>query len=233
MVIAPSRQHVIEDRDTARRVEALAREHPLGAAARVRLWRRRTVRIVVRYVIALASLCGTLVLCGTVLCGTARADIAVNFLAQGIHYGDQAERNMGASVELSIDRDQWQYFTELGIAAASFGGDFVMGTTGTMFRGGLGMRYRARRYAVARMNFDLGFEAVAAMQDIEWGDGERDVRPELAGGFAWTFDFRKVAFRTSVRVFMTPTPKSDAACRGMCTHDEISSGFMLLTGLAW
>src|SRR6185436_2356316 len=159
------------------------------------------------------------------LAGPARADIAVDFMAQGTRSVNQPARTLGASVELSIDRPQWQYFTELGIGAVSFGDEYIEGATGTMFRGGIGMRYLARRFSIARMDWDLGFEAVAAMQEIEWGDGNREWRPELSGGFAWSFGFfQKIAFRTSMRVFFAPTPTSEVVCRGPCPSQEIKSG---------
>ncbi len=169
------------------------------------------------------------------LSGTASADVAVDFLGQATRYGGQPNRNFGASVELSLDRARWQYFTELGMAGVSFGPDFADGYAGTMVRAGVGARYVARRFAIARMSFDLGFEAVAALQDIEWENGERDTRPELGAGFSWTFVFpNRIGVRTSVRAFVTPAPTSELACRGPCpTTDDLTSGYMLLTGVAW
>jgi len=164
------------------------------------------------------------------------ADVGAGLVAQATRYDDRPNRNIGAAVELSLDRARWQYLAELAIAGASFGPDFADGVAGTMYRGGVGVRHIARRFSVQdRLDFELGFEALVALQDIEWSSGERDVRPELDAGFSWNFVFfRKIAYRTSIRAFFTPSPSSTIACRGSCPkRDEITSGYMIVTGLVW
>ena len=170
------------------------------------------------------------------LAGSASADIGVGLVAQATRYDDQPNRNIGANVELSLDRGRWQYLVEGTIAGVSFGDDFTDGIAGRMYRGGAGIRHIARRFSVQdKLDFELGFEAIVALQDIEWQNGERDVRPELDAGFSWNFVyFRTIAFRTSIRAFFTPSPTSVMACRGSCPkHDEITSGYMVVTGLSW
>jgi len=170
------------------------------------------------------------------LAGVASADVGVGLVAQATRYDDQPNHNIGAAVELAIDRRTWQYLVELSIAGVSFGGDFGDGIAGTMYRGGVGVRHIARRFSVQdRLVFELGFEAIAALQDIEWSSGERDLRPELDAGFSWNFVVaRGLAFRTSVRTFFTASPTSTMACRGRCPRrDEIASGYMVVTGVVW
>ena len=187
-----------------------------------------TVRTAVRVLLVVVSLATT---------APAHAEVGVGFFAQATRYADQPNRNFGVALELAGRPDtgaEWQYFAEVAIAAVSFGSDFTDGVAGTMVRGGLGLRYRARRFSIADVDFDLGFEGVAAVQDIEWSRGGRDVRPELAAGFAWSFTARAITFRTSVRAFFTSAPTSPLACRGPCmTDDAIASGYMLVTGFAW
>lgn len=169
------------------------------------------------------------------LAGSASADVGVGLVAQATRYDDQPNRNIGASVELSIDRGRWQYLVEGAVAGVSFGDTFADGIAGTMYRAGVGVRYLARRFSVNKLDFELGFEAILAGQNIEWRNGERDVRPELDAGFSWNFVYRRtIGFRTSIRAFFTPSPANVMTCRGSCPkHDEITSGYMLVTGLAW
>jgi hypothetical protein len=59
--------------------------------------------------------------------------------------------------------------TGLAIAGVSFGhGSWADGLAGTMLRRGVGVRYAARRFSLPEIDFDLGFEAIGAMQ------GDRD-----------------------------------------------------------
>lgn len=170
------------------------------------------------------------------LARVASADIGVGLAAQATRYDDRPNRNVGAAVELSLDRGRWQYLVEASILGVSFGDDWADGLAGTMYRGGAGVRYIARQFTVQdRVGFDLGFEAIAAVQDIEWQDGERDVRPELDAGFTWNIVYgRALTFRTSVRAFFTPSPTSVLACRGRCPEqDKITSGYMVVTGVVW
>jgi hypothetical protein len=174
------------------------------------------------------------------LTGHASADVGVGLFAQATRYADQPNGNIGAAAELSIDRGRFQYLAELAIAGVSFGdGSWADGLAGTMYRGAVGVRYRARRFSLPVLDIDLGFEAIAAMQDIEWSDRDamtaRTVRPELDLGWAWNFVYdHKIGFRTSLRAFFVPSPTQPIACRGTCpTNDAITSGFMVVTGVTW
>ena len=171
------------------------------------------------------------------LAGSASADVGVGLMAQATRYDGQPNGNVGAAFEVSLDRGRMQYLTELSIAGVSFGDDFFDGLAGTMYRGGVGVRYLAREFTVRdAVGFTLGFEGIAAMQDIEWRNGDRDVRPELDVGFAWNINYgRKLTWRTSVRAFFTSSPTSAMACRGSCppSTDAITSGYMVVTGATW
>lgn len=175
------------------------------------------------------------------LAGTARADVGAGLFAQATRYDGQPNHNVGASVELSIDRARWQYLIELAVAGVAIGdGDFFADLAGTMYRGGAGVRYLARQFTFEdAVTFELGFEAIAALQDIEWRSGERDVRPELDVGFTWNFHYgaygKSVVFRTSIRAFFTTSPTAAIACRGPCptSRDALTSGYGIVTGLAW
>ena len=175
------------------------------------------------------------------LAGSAHADVGAGLFAQATRYDGQPNHNVGAAVELSIDRAKWQYLIELSIAGVAIGGeDFFDDLAGTMYRGGAGVRYLARRFTVEdAVTFELGFEGIAAMQDVEWRSGERDVRPELDVGFTWNIHYgpygKSIVFRTSVRAFFTTSPKATMACRGPCptSRDAITSGYGIVTGLSW
>ena len=169
-------------------------------------------------------------------CGTkfAELDLGAGLFAQATRYANQPNSNVGAAVELTIDLDRWQYFAELAMASVRLGENADQ-FAGTMYRAGIGVRHIARRFSMPRLDFELGFEALAVIQDIDWKTGEGEARPEFDVGFSWNFVFfRKVGFRTSVRAFFTPAPASEAACRGPCmTTEEITSGYMIVTGLVW
>jgi len=180
------------------------------------------------------------------LCGTAAADDGdddldtskgVSFVAQAARYADQPNRNMGVGIEFSVDYKRWQYLFEGTVAGVSFGKDFGDGLEGTMYRGGLGVRYIARKFHVRNFDTELGFELIAAVQNIEWEDDDNDVRPELGLGFSWNFIFfETIGFRTSLRVAWTRTPGvGTMTCPGSmaCGDDRITAGFMLVTGLTW
>jgi hypothetical protein len=175
------------------------------------------------------------------LAGSASADVGAGLFAQATRYDGQANHNVGAAVELSIDRAKWQYLIELSVAGVALGdGSFFDNIAGTMYRGGAGVRYLARRFTVKdAMSLELGFEAIAAMQDVEWRSGERDVRPELDVGFTWNIHYgpygKAIVFRTSVRAFFTSSPTATIACRGPCptSRDAITSGYGIVTGLSW
>ena len=172
------------------------------------------------------------------LAGAASADVGVGLFGQATRYDAQPMASGGLSFEVSLDRGRWQYLTELSIAAVSLGdADFPDNIVGTQYRGGAGVRYLARKFSIAdAVAFELGFEGIVAMQDIEWRNGDRDVRPELDIGFAWNIHYGEtVTSRWSVRAFFAPAPASAMACRGSCpaTADAITSGYMLVMGLTW
>ena len=169
-----------------------------------------------------------------VMAAPASADVGVGFFGQATRYADQPNRNLGAAAELSLDRGRTEYFTELSIAAVSFGRDFMDGVSGTQYRGGVGVRHIARRISKSHLDVDLAFEGIVALQDIEWSDGSREVRPELDAGFQWRFTWRDKSMRISLRAFFTPSPTSTLACRGPCTSDDaITSGYMTVMGFGW
>jgi hypothetical protein len=166
--------------------------------------------------------------------GTASAGVGVGFIAQATRYGDQPNRNLGATLELSLDRGAWQHFTELGVLAFSLGNEVIDGHAGTLWRGGLGTRFLAHRVRMPRMDLVQGFEVLATAQHLQFPSGTGTTRPELAAGWMWSFAHARIAFRTSVRVFMVPSPSRTVSCRGACPgHDVATSGFMVVTGLAW
>lgn len=166
--------------------------------------------------------------------GTASAGVGAGFVVQATRYGDQPNRNLGATLELSLDRGRWQPFTELGVLAFTLGNDAVDGRVGTLWRAGAGTRYTAREVRLSRATFALGFEALISMQHLRFTTGDALTRPELAVGPAWTFETPLLTFRTSLRVFAVPSPGRAVACRGVCTGtDEPTSGFMVVTGVAW
>ena len=166
--------------------------------------------------------------------GTASAGVGVGFIAQATRYGDQPNRNLGATVELSLDRGAWQHFTELGVLAFSLGDEIIDGHAGTLWRGGLGTRFLAHRVRLPSIDFVQGFEVLAAAQHLQFTSSSGITRPELAAGWAWIPGNSRIAFRTSVRVFVVPSPSRTVSCRGACPgHDVATTGFMVVTGLAW
>lgn len=166
--------------------------------------------------------------------GTATAGVGAGFIAQATRYGDQPNRNLGATLELSLDRGAWQHFTELGVLAFSLGDDVIDGHAGTLWRGGLGTRFLAHRVRMPRMDLVQGFEVLAAVQYVELATGSATTRPELAAGWVWSFEHAKIAYRTSIRAFVVPAPSRMVTCRGECEgHGVSTSGFMVVTGLAW
>jgi hypothetical protein len=169
------------------------------------------------------------------LARAASADVGVGLFGQTSRYGEQPNRNVGIGAQLSIDRGRLEYLAEAALSSVSFGDDFIDGVEGTMFRGGAGVRYIARRWKLPRFDFDLGFEAIAALQDIELGDGDRIVRPEFDAGFAWHFvwEHRRGGL-LAVRAFFVPSPTEAVACRGPCpTNDTVTSGYMIFAAATW
>lgn len=192
----------------------------------MRLPLRRRVRTYVRSLLVLVM-----------LAGSASADVGFGLFGQATRYDGQPLGTGGLTFEASLDRGRWQYLTEVSIAAVNIGDDsFPENIVGTQYRGGVGVRYLARKFMVENaVGFELGFEGIVAAQDIEWSNGDRDVRPELDVGFAWNIHYGDtVTSRWSVRAFFAPAPTSTMACRGSCPPtDAITSGYMLVMGLTW
>jgi hypothetical protein len=176
-------------------------------------------------------------------CGTKVAELYLGggLFAAATRYADQPTNYVGGAVEVTIAYGDWQVFGEGAIAAVRLGEDKER--AGTLYRGALGVRYIARRFVMRdpavlwrkRLEMQLGFEVLAGGQDIDWKNAASESRPELDVGVVWNFVFfDKIASRTSLRVFMTPAPTSEAACRGPCPEsDRLTSGFMVLTGVVW
>ena len=165
----------------------------------------------------------------------ASADVGVSIVSHASNYANQPNQTIGIGTELSIDRRHFQLLGEAAVEAVSYGEDFFSGIEGPMLRAGVGIRYFAKRFDVAKFVSDLGFEGIVALQDLELGGGDRDIRPELDLGFAWTFGMEnKAAFRVSLRVTIAPSPSHAMACNGPCpTDDAVTTGSMLVMGMTW
>jgi hypothetical protein len=172
-----------------------------------------------------------------------KRSIGLAFSGHGTRLGGRLETGFGATLELALGSNRWQYFAEGGFSTADIReqtGALPTTIDGRMLRGGLGARWLARQFRTSSVGgIELYLLSLAGLQRYYIEDNTRLTRPELAFGFGLQgrmYKRPRFAFRLDARVLFTPEDSEDriAACQGRCMSGATTSpGFMGGIGVAW